>query len=148
MGVYRQRLALSSGPFAMIDDGLGFQLVPWSPSLEKKLDEHVSGATTRHDGGFEWTIGRKRGLDSNARCENPMRIGSGPSYFFFQLKYVAWLIPALRQMSTTGIPSAPYFNNERLLCVRKLRSLHRSPLLCGGIIVERGKGSAHVDPLW
>jgi hypothetical protein len=45
----------------MIDDGLGFQLVPWSPSLEKKLGQHVSGAT-RDDGGIEWDIGRKRGL--------------------------------------------------------------------------------------
>lgn len=61
MGVYRRRLALSSGRFAMIDDGLGFQLVPWSPSLEKKLGQHVSGAT-REDGGTEWSIGRKRGL--------------------------------------------------------------------------------------
>jgi hypothetical protein len=45
----------------MIDDGLGFQLVPWSPTLEKKLGQHVSG-TARDDGGFEWSIGRKRGL--------------------------------------------------------------------------------------
>src|SRR5690606_16231114 len=41
-GTYRQRLALASGRFAMIDDGLGFQLVPWSPSLEKNLGRHVS----------------------------------------------------------------------------------------------------------
>jgi type IV secretory pathway VirD2 relaxase len=60
-GVYRQRLMLASGRFAMIDDGLGFQLVPWSPSLEKKLGQHVAG-TTRDDGGIEWSIGRKRGL--------------------------------------------------------------------------------------
>ena len=31
-GVYRQRITLSSGRFAMIDDGLGYQLVPWRPS--------------------------------------------------------------------------------------------------------------------
>ncbi len=30
-----------------------------------------------------------------------------PSYFFFQLKSVASLIHALRQMSATGTPSAP-----------------------------------------
>jgi hypothetical protein len=36
-------------------------------------------------------------------------VGSSPSYFFFQLKYVAGPIPALRQMSATGIPSAPCF---------------------------------------
>jgi hypothetical protein len=35
-GTYRQRFALASGRFAVIDDGLGFQLVPWSPSLEKQ----------------------------------------------------------------------------------------------------------------
>ncbi|TRL37159.1 DUF3363 domain-containing protein [Methylosinus sporium] len=60
-GVYRQRLVLASGRFAMIDDGLGFQLVPWSPTLEKKLGQYVSG-TARDDGGIEWSIGRKRGL--------------------------------------------------------------------------------------
>jgi type IV secretory pathway VirD2 relaxase len=60
-GAYRQRVALASGRFAMIDDGLGFQLVPWSPSLEKKLGHHVSGVA-RADGGVDWDFGRKRGL--------------------------------------------------------------------------------------
>ncbi len=60
MGIYQRRLTLSSGRFAMIDNGLGFQLVPWSPGLEKKLGQHVSGAA-REDRGIEWSIGRKRG---------------------------------------------------------------------------------------
>lgn len=60
-GAYRQRLALASGRFAMIDDGLGFQLVPWSPSLEKQIGRHVSGVA-RDDGGVDWEFGRKRGL--------------------------------------------------------------------------------------
>jgi hypothetical protein len=60
-GVYRQRLTLSSGRFAMIDNGLGFQLVPWSREIERKLGQHVSG-TTRADGGIEWSIGRRRAL--------------------------------------------------------------------------------------
>ena len=60
-GTYRQRFALASGRFAMIDDGLGFQLVPWSPSLEKQLGRHVSGVA-RSDGGIDWGFGRKRGL--------------------------------------------------------------------------------------
>lgn len=60
-GTYRQRFALASGRFAMIDDGLGFQLVPWSPSLEKQLGRHVSGVA-RGDGGIDWGFGRKRGL--------------------------------------------------------------------------------------
>ncbi|WEX85770.1 relaxase/mobilization nuclease and DUF3363 domain-containing protein [Sinorhizobium garamanticum] len=60
-GTYRQRFALASGRFAMIDDGLGFQLVPWSPSLEKHIGRHVSGVA-RNDGGIEWGFGKKRGL--------------------------------------------------------------------------------------
>jgi type IV secretory pathway VirD2 relaxase len=60
-GTYRQRLTLASGRFAMIDDGLGFQLVPWSPSLEKQLGRHVSGVA-RDGGGVDWDFGRKRGL--------------------------------------------------------------------------------------
>jgi hypothetical protein len=60
-GSYRQRFALASGRFAMIDDGLGFQLVPWSPSLEKRLGRHVSGLA-RDDGGVDWGFGRNRGI--------------------------------------------------------------------------------------
>lgn len=60
-GSYRQRFTLASGRFAMIDDGLGFQLVPWTPSLEKQLGRHVSGVA-RDDGGIDWSFGRKRGL--------------------------------------------------------------------------------------
>jgi len=60
-GLYRQRLLLASGRFAMIDDGLGFQLVPWSPSLERHLGQHISGVA-RADGGIDWDFGRQRGL--------------------------------------------------------------------------------------
>jgi type IV secretory pathway VirD2 relaxase len=60
-GTYRQRFALASGRFAMIDDGLGFQLVPWTPSLEKQLGKHISGVA-RPDGGIDWSFGRTRGL--------------------------------------------------------------------------------------
>ena len=60
-GTYRQSLTLTSGRFAMIDNGLGFQLVPWSPPLEKQLGRHVSGVA-RDGSGIEWGFGRKRGL--------------------------------------------------------------------------------------
>jgi type IV secretory pathway VirD2 relaxase len=60
-GVYRQRMMLASGRFAMIDDGLGFQLVPWSPSLQRNLGKHVSGVA-RADGGVDWNFVVKRGL--------------------------------------------------------------------------------------
>src|SRR3546814_3921346 len=51
-GTYRKRPTLASGRFAMIDDGLGFQLVPWTPSLDRQLGQHVSGVA-RNDGGVD-----------------------------------------------------------------------------------------------
>jgi type IV secretory pathway VirD2 relaxase len=60
-GIYRQRVNLSSGRFAMIDNGLGFQLVPWRPALEQQLGRQVFG-TMLPSGGVDWSLGRKRGL--------------------------------------------------------------------------------------
>ena len=60
-GTYRERVTLASGRFAMIDDGMGFQLVPWRPALDARLGEHVAG-TMRPGGGVEWTLGRSRSL--------------------------------------------------------------------------------------
>ena len=60
-GVYRQRLNLASGRFAMIDDGLGFTLVPWTPSLEHHLGRQVSGVV-RPGGYIEWGFRRAPGL--------------------------------------------------------------------------------------
>ncbi|MBQ1561635.1 VirD2 family relaxase/mobilization nuclease [Caulobacter sp.] len=60
-GTVRQRLTLASGRFAMIDNGLGFQLVPWSPSLDSQIGKHISGVM-RGDGGVDWSFGRGRGL--------------------------------------------------------------------------------------
>jgi len=52
---------LVSGRFAMIDNGRGFQLVPWLPMLERYIGQHISGLQ-RDDGGIEWTLGKNRGL--------------------------------------------------------------------------------------
>ena len=60
-GVYRRRLDLVSGRFAMIDDGLGFQLAPWTRALEPRLDQEVRGAMTP-TGSVAWTLGRTRGI--------------------------------------------------------------------------------------
>jgi type IV secretory pathway VirD2 relaxase len=60
-GDYRQRLNLTSGRFAMVSDGLGFSLVPWTSALELQRGRPVSGVV-RDDGGIDWSFGRKRGL--------------------------------------------------------------------------------------
>jgi hypothetical protein len=57
-GTYRKRLSLASGRFAMIDDGLGFSLVPSRPALERGLGRHV--LKIMREGGIEWTFGRQR----------------------------------------------------------------------------------------
>jgi len=60
-GIYRQRVTLASGRFAMIDDGLGFQLVPWRPALESHLGMEVRGKTLAN-GVIAWDFGRKKDL--------------------------------------------------------------------------------------
>ncbi|HTE84814.1 MAG TPA: DUF3363 domain-containing protein, partial [Dehalococcoidia bacterium] len=52
---------LASGRFAMINDGIGLQLVPWQPVLDKRIDQHITGIV-RGAGGIEWSFGRKREL--------------------------------------------------------------------------------------
>lgn len=59
--IYRQRVTLASGRFAMIDNGLGFELVPWKPALERHLGRQVQGAMLP-GGGVEWSIGKTRGI--------------------------------------------------------------------------------------
>ena len=60
-GVYRQQMQLASGRFAMIDSGLGFELVPWKPALEEHIGRHVSGIVQPR-GSVAWSFSRTRGL--------------------------------------------------------------------------------------
>ena len=59
-GIYRRMVLTASGRFAMLDDGLGFSLVPWRPVLEQRIGQHLS-ATLRGD-QVTWSFGRQRGL--------------------------------------------------------------------------------------
>jgi len=52
---------LSSGRFAILDDGLGFSLVPWRPTLEQHVGRLVSGVALP-GGDVSWSFGRRRGL--------------------------------------------------------------------------------------
>ena len=58
-GVYRRSVTLVSGRFAMLDDGIGFSLVPWRPVIDKRIGQAV---TARVQGSrVTWTFGRNRG---------------------------------------------------------------------------------------
>ena len=60
-GVYRQRVTLASGRFAMIDDGLWFPARAVAAGAGAELGQHVSGTLTP-GGGIDWSFQRKRGL--------------------------------------------------------------------------------------
>jgi hypothetical protein len=56
-GTYRRTLLLASGRFAMIDDGVGFSLVPWRPVIEARLGQSVSAIVRGQ--AVSWDIGRQ-----------------------------------------------------------------------------------------
>jgi type IV secretory pathway VirD2 relaxase len=51
---------LATGRFAMIDNGLGFSLVPWRPVLENKIGREVMGMMRGED--ISWQFSRARTL--------------------------------------------------------------------------------------
>jgi hypothetical protein len=59
-GIYRRSVMLASGRYAMLDDGMGFSLVPWRPVIEQRLGQQI--AATVRGGGVSWEIGRQRSL--------------------------------------------------------------------------------------
>lgn len=60
IGIYRRSIQLASGRFAMLDEGMGFSLVPWRPVIEPRLGKMLT-ATVR-GGSASWDLGRQRGL--------------------------------------------------------------------------------------
>jgi len=58
-GVYRRRIDLASGRFALIEKSREFTLVPWRPVLERNLGKPVAGISRADT--ISWTLGRQRG---------------------------------------------------------------------------------------
>ena len=58
-GIYRRSVMLASGRYAMLDDGMGFSLVPWKPVIEPRLGQQI--AATVRGSSVSWEIGRQRG---------------------------------------------------------------------------------------
>jgi len=57
-GVYRGSVMLASGRYALLDDGLGFSLVPWKPVIEHRLGLTLSAVVRGR--GVSWDLGRHR----------------------------------------------------------------------------------------
>ncbi|MFO1738949.1 relaxase/mobilization nuclease and DUF3363 domain-containing protein [Pseudomonas aeruginosa] len=58
-GIYRRSVMLASGRYAMLDDGMGFSLVPWKPVIEPRLGQSLSA--TVHSHTASWHLGRGPG---------------------------------------------------------------------------------------
>jgi hypothetical protein len=58
-GVYRRNVLLTSGRFAMLDDGMGFSLVPWKPVIEQRLGQTMMAVV--RGSGVSWEFGRQLG---------------------------------------------------------------------------------------
>jgi len=59
-GIYRRSVQLASGRFAMLDDGMGFSLVPWSPVVEQRVGQQVS--VIMRGQSVTWELERQRDL--------------------------------------------------------------------------------------
>lgn len=59
-GIYRRSVVLASGRYAMLDDGMGFSLVPWKSVIEQRLGQQL--AATVRGSGVSWEVGRQRGM--------------------------------------------------------------------------------------
>ncbi len=55
-GVFRQSVVLASGRFAMLDDGMGFSLVPWRPLIESRVGQTVTAVS--HEDRVSWGFSR------------------------------------------------------------------------------------------
>jgi hypothetical protein len=51
---------LAGGRFAVLDDGRGFNLVPWKPVIEQRLGQEVSAVV--RGASVTWNVGRQRGV--------------------------------------------------------------------------------------
>lgn len=59
-GIYRRSIQLASGRFALLDDGMGFSLVPWRPVIESRLGHQVCAVVRGQS--VTWQLGRQRGM--------------------------------------------------------------------------------------
>ncbi|MEQ9946405.1 relaxase/mobilization nuclease and DUF3363 domain-containing protein [Pectobacterium aroidearum] len=59
-GIYRRSVMLASGRYAMLDDGMGFSLVPWKPVIEQRLGQQIAAVVRGHS--VAWEIGRQQGM--------------------------------------------------------------------------------------
>lgn len=60
-GIYRTSIQLVSGRFAMLDDGMGFNLVPWKPVIEQRMGQRITAIV--RSSRVTWELGRTYGVE-------------------------------------------------------------------------------------
>jgi len=58
-GVFRRRIDMASGRYALIERSRDFTLVPWRDALSRQLGKNVSGVVRGE--AVSWSFGRGRG---------------------------------------------------------------------------------------
>lgn len=59
-GVYRRNVLLSSGRFAILDDGFAFTLVPWRQVIELRMGQRMSAVV--RGSSVTWHVSRQRSI--------------------------------------------------------------------------------------
>jgi len=59
-GTYHRNVQLASGRFVMLDDGMGFSLVPWKPVIEQRLGKTMTAII--RGSNVSWVLERQRGI--------------------------------------------------------------------------------------
>ncbi|HGL4257345.1 relaxase/mobilization nuclease and DUF3363 domain-containing protein [Burkholderia dolosa] len=57
-GIYRRNVMLAAGRYALLDDGIGFVLVPWKPVIAQRMGQRL--AATVRGNSVSWELGRQK----------------------------------------------------------------------------------------
>jgi hypothetical protein len=52
----------------IVDGGLGFILVPWQPVLNRRIGQHITGATCNDGSGIKWNAEQRREIGDSLAC--------------------------------------------------------------------------------
>jgi type IV secretory pathway VirD2 relaxase len=61
-GIYRQSVMLASGRYAVLDDGMGFSLLPWKPVIEQRLGQKIDAFVRQGGIAVDYQLLRGRSI--------------------------------------------------------------------------------------
>ncbi len=105
---------MASARFAMIENGLGFQLVPWSPSLEREWPRSVIVHEIKRE-NFQLTSGWRARLGDVILFDRQTRQAPPTTWEVREAQNVciSWLIPKGRSSAATIGKNQPFSARRR-----------------------------------